>query len=409
MVLGVNALRARLSRPVDAASLGLFRIALGVMGMLAAVRFFTHGWIDKYYTEPRYFFSYWGLSWVRPWPPPWMHVHYAVIFVAALAVAAGVWTRAACAVLAVTFGYAHFCDQTNWLNHYYLFTLLAALGTVLPLDRFAALRGDPRVTAPTWALWLVRFQLGVVYVFGALGKIGSDWLAYGQPLRIWLAANAELLGPWVHRRSAALVFSWAGFLFDLTIVGFLSWRRTRALAFVVLVTFHVLTSVLFRIGLFPWMMIAFAPVFFEPSWPRRGAAPPAEPGAPLGHVALGLLGAYALVQILVPLRSQLYPGNTLWSEEGFRFSWKGHADREGRRSGARGRGPQRRAQRDRRTGTPWPHPAPHGEHAAGHDLAVCTLRGRRVRGARPGPRARVRALAGHVQRPPARTADRSRA
>lgn len=321
----MNALRARLTRPVDAASLGVFRIALGTLGMLAALRFFTHGWIDKYYAEPQYFFPYWGLSWVRPWPEPWMHVHYAAIFLAALAVAAGVWTRVACGVLAITFGYAHFCDKTNWLNHYYLFTLLAALGTVLPMDRFAALRGEPRAAVPTWALWLVRFQLGVVYVFGALGKIGSDWLEYGQPLRIWLAANAELpiLGRWLHLRSAALAFSWAGFLFDLTIVLFLSWRRTRVPAFAVLVVFHVLTSLLFRIGLFPWMMIAFTPIFFDPSWPRRAAFEPRAEATPeLGKAALAALATYLLVQVLVPLRSHLYPGNTLWTEEGFRFAWK---------------------------------------------------------------------------------------
>jgi hypothetical protein len=26
--------------------------------------------------------------------------------------------------------------------------------------------------------------------------------------------------------------------------------------------------------------------------------------------------------VLLPLRSALYPGNTLWTEEGFRFAWK---------------------------------------------------------------------------------------
>ena len=332
--------RLGVAEQLDAASLGLFRIALGAMGALAALRFFTHGWIDKYYVEPHIFFSYWGFSWIRPWPAPWMHVHYAVIFLSAVLVALGVWTRVACGVLALTFGYAHFCDQTNYLNHYYLFTLLALLGTVLPLDRYAALRpaaftrvigSSPAyrptpTTVPAWAVGLVRFQLGVVYVFGALGKIGGDWLLHGQPLRIWLAANAELpvLGRFFHLRATALAFSWAGFLFDLTIVGFLSWRRTRAPAYAALVVFHVLTALLFRIGLFPWMMIAFAPIFFDPSWPRRGRPPPAPSAASTAPSSLGLAaaGLYAFVQLAMPLRSHLYPGNVLWSEEGFRFSWK---------------------------------------------------------------------------------------
>lgn len=324
----MNRLAERLGRPVDGASLAFFRIALGVLGVVAGARFFTHGWIDKYYSAPRWFFSYWGLSWVKPWPSPWMHVHYACIIAAGACVALGFRTRLACAALALGFGYAHLCDKTNYLNHYYLYTLLAGLGALVPWSGVASVDGRRRTmptTVPTWAVWIFRFQLGVVYFYGAIGKIGSDWLLHGQPLRIWLAANAELplLGRFFHLRSTALFFSWAGFLFDLSIVGLLSWRQTRRPAYGVLVVFHVLTSMLFRIGMFPWMMIALSPVFFAPDWPRRTGAVTrvAEPSRiSRAWLACGL--CYVLVQVLVPLRSHLYPGNTLWTEEGFRFAWK---------------------------------------------------------------------------------------
>lgn len=325
--MNTRRLRDRLAQPEDGASLGVFRIALGTLGVLAAARFFTHGWIDEYYRTPTWFFPHWGFAWVEPLPAPWMHVLYAVIALSALAVALGLRTRIACATLAVTFGYAHFCDKTNYLNHYYLYTLLAGIGGVLPWPRFASLdpaRATLPETVPSWALWLVRFQLGVVYVYGAFGKIGTDWLVYGQPLRTWLAANAELpvLGRLFHLRSTALAFSWGGFLFDLTIVFFLSWRRSRRPAYLILVAFHATTALLFRIGMFPWMMIAFTPVFFDPSWPRRRAPVRTDESRPLSLVPLVALGVYVLVQLLLPLRSALYPGNTLWSEEGFRFAWK---------------------------------------------------------------------------------------
>lgn len=325
MVLGVSRLIDRLGRPVDAASLGVFRIALGVLGMVAALRFFSHGWIDEYYHAPRWFFPYWGLSWVKPWPAPWMHVHYAFVFATAACVALGLRARLASALLALSFGYAHFCDKTNYLNHYYLYTLLAALGAVVPWGRFASLDRAAPETVPTWAVWLLRFQLGVVYAFGAIGKIGSDWLLHGQPLRIWLAANAELplLGRFFHHRAVAVGFSWAGFLFDLGIVLFLSWRRSRRGAYVVLIVFHLLTSLLFRIGMFPWMMMALTPVFFDPSWPRRRPRRPlpAQP-QPISRLGLSLALVYVAVQVLLPLRGLLYPGNSLWTEQGFRYSWK---------------------------------------------------------------------------------------
>lgn len=324
-------LLALANRQVDAASLGVFRIALGVIGVIAGARFFTHGWIEEYYEKPRLFFSYWGLGWIRPWPAPWMRVHYALMVASAACVALGVRTRIACAVLAVTFGYAHLCDQCNYLNHYYLYTLLAALSVLLPLDRFASLAvlpGAPARTVPAWTVWLLRFQLGVVYVFGALGKVGSDWLVHGQPLQIWLRANAGLpwVGRWISSHAAAMAFSWGGFLFDLCIVPLLLWSRTRRLAYGALLGFHVTTALLFRIGMFPWMMIAFTTVFFSPSWPRRRTRATSgaflRSGPTLGPRGLVALGVYVLLQVSLPLRSHLYPGNTLWTEEGFRFAWK---------------------------------------------------------------------------------------
>jgi len=35
-----------------------------------------------------------------------------------------------------------------------------------------------------------------------------------------------------------------------------------------------------------------------------------------------LLGAYFFVQMAVPMRFLLYPGKLLWTEEGYRFSWR---------------------------------------------------------------------------------------
>ena len=55
---------------------------------------------------------------------------------------------------------------------------------------------------------------------------------------------------------------------------------------------------------------------------RPGPLPSGVCGAPLEGTSRGLIGVYVATQILLPLRSALYPGNTLWSEEGFRFAWK---------------------------------------------------------------------------------------
>jgi hypothetical protein len=183
-------------------------------------------------------------------------------------------------------------------------------------------------------LWALRAQVGVVYVFAALAKVGPDWLLHAQPLGIWLRARDEMpvLGPLFALPWTPLAMSWAGFLYDASIVPLLSWRRTRAFAFALVVVFHVLTRVLFEIGMFPGIMIVSTTLFFAPSWPRRflrKAAVPAEgsrahaPRVTGRAIAVACaLVVVALAQVAIPLRHLAYGGSVLWDEQGMRFSWR---------------------------------------------------------------------------------------
>ncbi|MEA2748644.1 MAG: vitamin K-dependent gamma-carboxylase, partial [Myxococcales bacterium] len=186
---------------------------------------------------------------------------------------------------------------------------------------------------PAWCTYLLRFQVGVVYVYAGLAKATSDWLLHAQPLNIWLSARTGMpvLGAIFDQRWAAFAFSWSGFLFDTFIVAFLLWKRTRAYAYVVVIGFHLMTWLLFPIGMFPFIMIASALVFLDPAWPQRllRRAPAIAVGSPspvatrrLHPAFVFAVAAFCLVQLLAPLRHRLYGGNVLWHEQGMRFSWK---------------------------------------------------------------------------------------
>lgn len=312
MVVSAERVKRALDAPVDHASFTVFRILFGVALTVLALRFFTHGWIAVDYEKPRYFLPYWGFGWIKPWPAPWMYVHYGVMAGCGLAIAAGRAWRFATIAAFVTFTWAHLCDISNYLNHYYLVSLVLFWLMFLPLR-----------PSRQWMLWILRFQFGVVYVFGGIAKWGTDWLVHGEPLRIWLSANVEMpvLGRFFDRPWVALAFSWGGMVFDLFVVPALLWRRTRRAAYVVALVFHGLTSLLFQIGMFPWLMSIGATLFFDPSWPRRFWKKWAA--AEEGRVApvWGLV-AWALFQVLMPLRHFAYSGNTLWTEEGFRYAWR---------------------------------------------------------------------------------------
>ena len=345
-------------RPVDGAGLAAFRVGFGLLELLGVIRFFAYGWIDALYVAPEYHFTYWGLGWVQPWPGWGMYLHFGLMGLCSLGIALGYKYRACAVLYFLAFTYGELLDKTNYLNHYYLVSLLSFLIIFMPLHRTAALdaRGKGKAgdgTAPAWTLGVLRGQLAAVYLFAGIAKLNPDWLWEGRPLRIWLHQNGDLpvLSLWAGELGPAYLFSWAGLIFDLTIVFWLLGRRTRLPAWGVVVVFHILTWLLFPIGVFPWVMIWGTTLFFAPDWPRRlwglvrerrilrtsGTAARGDEAAPaaaekpaagnfrvsnrMRWAAAGLL-LFALVQVALPLRHYAYPGNVRWNEEGYRLAWR---------------------------------------------------------------------------------------
>jgi vitamin K-dependent gamma-carboxylase len=322
-----RSLVARAADPVAGSSLAVVRVALGAVGVLSAVRIAAYGWIDGLYAGPTHRFTYPGFGWVPQPGPVAAALLVAAMAVAAAALALGRRPRVAAAAFLVAFGWIELIDAATYLNHYWFVTLLAALCVVAPVADRTVARG--------W-VWLVRFQVGLVYAFAGLAKLQADWLVRGLPLRLWLPARADLplAGPLLAQPGTARVLAVAGAAFDCGIVPALLWRRTRAVAWAVLVAFHVATWLLFPIGVFPWLMIGASTVFFAPDWPRRvvarlrgrpvpaGGGPATEPTTPRRRRLLtAAAAAWVVVQLALPLRHLAYPGDHRWTGEGYRFAW----------------------------------------------------------------------------------------
>ncbi|MEZ5237856.1 MAG: HTTM domain-containing protein [Microthrixaceae bacterium] len=322
--------------------MAVFRILFGSLVALGAARFLARGWVDALYLEPEHHLTYPGFSWVGPLPAPYMHLVVVGLAAAGLCIALGWHTRLAAGLFTVGFAYTELIDAALYLNHYWYLTLTGALLCALPVGHHWSVgaragRVSSSQTVPVGVVWTLRAQLAVVYLFAGIAKLQGDWLLRAEPMTTWLADRADVpvVGGLLGVPATAFVLGWAGALFDCTIVFWLSWRRSRPLAYVAVVVFHGATAMLFQIGLFPWVMILATPVFFEPDWPRRLAgrltrltplpSPSplvAEGGQRLGRPLLGALAALAVLQLAIPLRHLAIPGDVRWNEAGYYGSWR---------------------------------------------------------------------------------------
>jgi vitamin K-dependent gamma-carboxylase len=326
---------------IDAASLAVFRILFGLLMAVSTVRFMALGWVGEFYVVPTFHFTWDLLPWVAPLPAPLMYGLFSALVVLALAVAAGFHYRLCTALFFAGFTYVELIDKTTYLNHYYLASLLSGLLVFLPANAVWSVDawrrpGAYSPTIPSWTVDLLRFQIGVVYVFAGLAKINADWLLEAQPLRIWLAASSDMpiVGPLFAQVWAAYVFSWFGAAYDLAIVIFLLWRPTRPVAYATVVLFHVMTALLFPIGMFPWIMIAVTTIFFLPDWPRRfiggrgtSQAHPLQPIAQATSMAMSIrtaafIAVYVVIQVALPLRAYWPGADPEWTCRGFNFAWR---------------------------------------------------------------------------------------
>ena len=339
-------LASALFQPVDISFLVFFRVLFGAIMVWEVYRYFTRGWISRYFIEPAVNFTYYGFSWVTPWPGKGMYIHFFVLGLAAAGIMLGFLYRFAAPVFFLGFTYVFLLDQTRYLNHLYLICLISFLMCFLPAERAFSIDSllRPKIRSdvvPAWTLWLLRAQVGIPFFFGGIAKLNRDWIQGGEPMRSWLRPFTTVTGG-SHIFTADWVvygFVVGGLLLDLLVVPLLLWRRTRLFGFVAAAIFNLINATIFDIGIFPWLMLGALLIFFPPDLPRRFARAFMSPGEPFPEAesresaarysplttsqkwTVGLLAAYLAVQIILPLRHYLYPGDSSWTEEGHNFSW----------------------------------------------------------------------------------------
>jgi len=363
-----------------------FRILFGAIMLWEVYRYFDSGWIPRYWIEPIFNFKYGGFFWVEPLPGDGMFWLFYLLGLLSVFIMIGFLYRFSTLLFFLVFTYTFLLEQARYLNHFYLVILISFLLIFIPAHRFFSVDAwlFPKIRRywiPSWSLWLLRLQIGLVYFFGGIAKLNPDWLS-GSPMDLWLPERSDfpVIGSYFDLPEVIMLVSYSGLLLDLLALPLLLIRKTRPWMALALVVFHLMNDRLFTIGIFPWFMIGALVLFLPASWPRQfvrylrnqsliqqsALLIVAMAGGYIAiwfHQGLSLIpllcgcGITALLfwdfhrnsrdiissrntivpsharftaaalsfwfflQVIIPLRHFAIPGDPNWTEEGHRFAW----------------------------------------------------------------------------------------
>jgi hypothetical protein len=319
----------------------------GFLMFISLVRFWSKGWIESLYIEPSFHFSYYGFEWVKP-VGLYTYAFFIICGISAFFVAIGYKYRLSILIFFLSFTYIELMDKTTYLNHYYFVSLVSFIMLFIPCNAMFSIDAisirKSYKTVPKWTIDSLKLMLGIVYFYAGITKINSDWLLNAMPLKLWLKSKYDLpfIGhtlmqqEWFH-----FFMSWGGMFYDISIPFLLLFRKTRSIAFVLVVAFHITTRVLFPIGMFPYIMILSTIIFFDSNvhykiihftikileFFKMKTDNLKLSFSQVNHykvwnTSLLIIVVFMTIQIIIPLRSLLYPGELFWNEQGYRFSWR---------------------------------------------------------------------------------------
>lgn len=331
-----------LFRHIDNTGLVLFRIVFGLLIAIEAFGSIATGWVRMNLIEPQFTFNFIGFEFLQPLPGQWMYLYFVIMGMFGLFVMLGYKYRISMLAYALLWSAVYLMQKTAYNNHYYLMMMLCWLMAFMPANQSLSIdaRQNKEIRSssmPRWCLLIMMLQVWIVYTFASVAKIYPDWLDT-TVVELFMKGKKEywLIGEFLQLKWVHYVIAYTGILFDLLIVPLLLWRRTRVFGFAISIFFHLFNSIVFQIGIFPYMSIAFAFFFFSSETLQKRfkltSIKDEIDGVIKTHKDLlfptyknlwiGIFGIYFLIQLALPLRHWFFKDDVLWTEEGHRLSWR---------------------------------------------------------------------------------------
>ncbi len=329
-----------LTQKTDGRFLFVFRIVFGLIMAYDKIYYIKSRLISDGFLAPKVLFPYYGLEFIKPMSQSTMNAILLLLLISAIFIALGILFKYACCFLGLGTFYFLLLDKGIYNNHIYMFGMVALLLMFTNADKGYSLKSffskeKSNNEIEIWQLWLFRFQIVVVYFYGGLTKLNSDWLLSKAPVKAMLSAkkiNSDLL---------LYFFSYGGMLFDITIGFLLLYKPTRIFAFISVLIFNITNNYFFDdIGVFPMAMIFSSILFFNPAdfsflknavvyvdkkkKQKNQVSEMSKEEIKVSKRYLLVLGLslHVVFQLLFPLRFLLSPNDLEWTGEYSFFSWR---------------------------------------------------------------------------------------
>ena len=322
-----------LFKPINNVSLVLFRIILGALIAIESFGAIATGWVKRVFIEPQFTFSFIGFEWLQPFEGFGMYYYYIIMGLLGICISAGYKYRWSMLSFAFLWSASYLMQKSSYNNHYYLLMLIAFVMSFLPANKRLSMdvKIKPEMYSslmPNWCLFIIIFQLWIVYTFGALAKIYPDWLN-GTTIGILMQNKADyfLIGNLLQSSNLQWFLTYGGILFDGLIIPILLFKPTRIFGVVASFFFHLFNAVVFQIGIFPFLSLGFLIFFIQPETLEKTFLKPKNKQTQnlnfkYKKLTKFCMVTYLIIQIILPLRHWFIKDDVLWTEEGHRLAWR---------------------------------------------------------------------------------------
>jgi vitamin K-dependent gamma-carboxylase len=330
-------MKTYLFKQIDNAPLIVFRIFFGFLIACESFGAIATGWVKANLIDIKYAFPFIGFEWIKPLPENGMFYYFVLMGILGIFIMLGYYYRLAIILYTILWAGVYFMQKTTYNNHYYLLLIISFFMIFLPANQFASIdvkqgRINKKLSMPYWISLVFIVQIAILYFYASIAKLYPDWL--DGTFTKTLLSSSKLFPhfknifskPWFY-----LFIAYAGIFFDLLIVPFLLFKKTRTIALLASLIFHLFNAIFLQIGIFPFFALSFSLFFYEPEKIRNWflkRKPKIEWSSNSGNNLYGkklvfyIFLPFLILQLLLPLRHYLIKGDVLWTEEGHRLSWR---------------------------------------------------------------------------------------